>query len=579
MKLSKTESAVLIGILYLIVITLAGIWAFSFDNWQLTGQLQWVSPLFLDINFFLLILGIGINATSFRDVFHKINNRTGIFLVVLVLCGIFLAMFAAPREHRIYYDEDIYMNVGQNIACLHKAGMCNEGEQRYGEYFCNRLEYNKDPNGWPFLLSLLMRVAGTSHLPCFMLTNVIFGLSIGVVFLIGFILFSDTWAGLFSALIFALIPEAIRWSNTTAAEPATALFSGMAVLFVVWFARNRGNGVLFLSAVTLPLAFQFRPESVLVVIPAGLALLLLSPKAIPEKRIWLAILLTLILSVPHFVHLLSVKGGSWGAPSGVKFSSAFFVPNFKTNALFYVKNTGFPILFTLLSFIGLIIPKTCAGKSAGQGTFYFALREKLILISWFLVFWGIFLFFYAGSYHYGADIRFSLLSFMPIALLAGFGCLSISRWAYRASGFTHARFALAAGIIFVFVSFLPNIRAVGQEAWGARADHRFAQIMAESLPPDSIVLAHNPSMFLLWGISAAQASIALDDPGFVGHIFKRYSGGVYFHHNFWCNVDDPTQKAFCESMLAGFDYEQMMVFTEQHYRYALYKLKQKGGDN
>ncbi len=40
---------------------------------------------------------------------------------------------------------------------------------------------------------------------------------------------------------------------------------------------------------------------------------------------------------------------------------------------------------------------------------------------WFVLFWGIFLFFYAGSYRYGADVRFALLSFMPLAVLAGIG--------------------------------------------------------------------------------------------------------------------------------------------------------------
>jgi hypothetical protein len=574
MKLSRTESGILIGILYFLLFVLAGVWLFSFDNWQLTNQLQWVLPLFLDVNFFLIILGIGINRKAFKDVFQQINPRIWIFLLIISLGGTLLAMFAAPREHRIYYDEDIYMNVGQNIACLHKAGMCNDGEHRYGEYFCNRLEYNKDPNGWPYLLSLLMRLGGTSHVPCFVLNNIIFGISIAVVFLIGFLLFGDPWAGVFSALVFALIPEAIRWSNTTAAEPATALFSGLAILFVVWFAKRPGAPMLFLSAVTLPMAFQFRPESVLVVLPAGLALLLLAPKVILEKRIWLALLPALVLSLPHFVHLAAVKGGSWGAPSGIKFSIAYLESNFRVNSLFYFENTGFPMIFALLFLIGLVVPGMAiyTEKTSSRGTFYFALREKSILVVWFLAFWGIFLFFYAGSYRFGADIRFSLLSFMPIALLAGFACFSMSQWAHPLFRFKHARFSLAAALIFSFAWFVPYVKAVGQEAWGARADHHFAQIMAESLPPDSIVLTHNPSMFLLWGISAAQASIALNDPGFAGQIFKRYTGGVYFHYSFWCNVDDPAQKEFCEKMLEAFETEEVLSFSEQNYEYRLIKL-------
>jgi hypothetical protein len=575
MKLSKTETAIGIGILYLIYLTLAGVWMFSFDDGQLTQQLKWVSPLILDLNFFLWIVGLILCGKIFGKIFRQNGMWTWVLLGALVFCGISLAMFAAPREHRIYYDEDIYMNAGQNIACLHQTGMCNDGDFHYGQYACNRLEYNKDPNGWPYLMSLVMRVFGFSHISCFILNNIVFGFSIVVVFFIGRHLFGDPRIGLFSALIFALIPEAIRWSNTTAAEPSSALFVGMALLFVVWFLRTPSNDLLFLSAVTLPLAFQFRPESVLAVIPVMVSVLALNPKVVNEKRTWLALLLVLVLSLPHLVHLAAVRGASWGAPSGLKFSMSFFVPNLRTNSFFYIENKGFPILSTILFVCGLGVPlaKNVYEKSKDHGLSRLMLREKAVLISWFLVFWGIFLFFYAGSYRYGADVRFSLLSFMPVSLFAGFGCFAISRWVGRKLPYAHA--VMAGAIIFAFISFLPDLRAVGQEAWGARADHHFAEKMAESLPPDSIVLTHNPSMFLLWGVSAAQASFALNEPGFVEHIFKRYTGGVYFHYNFWCNVDDPSQKTFCGNMLAAYDYEEFMSFKEQHYRYVLYKLKRK----
>jgi hypothetical protein len=47
-----------------------------------------------------------------------------------------------------------------------------------------------------------------------------------------------------------------------------------------------------------------------------------------------------------------------------------------------------------------------------------ALRERLTLFGYFLAFWLVFLFFYAGSYNYGADVRYSLMTFVPIAILA-----------------------------------------------------------------------------------------------------------------------------------------------------------------
>ena len=38
-----------------------------------------------------------------------------------------LTLFVAPRTNRIYYDEQIYQGVGQNLADLRLAQMCNDG--------------------------------------------------------------------------------------------------------------------------------------------------------------------------------------------------------------------------------------------------------------------------------------------------------------------------------------------------------------------------------------------------------------------------------------------------------------------
>ena len=51
--------------------------------------------------------------------------------------------------------------------------------------------------------------------------------------------------------------------------------------------------------------------------------------------------------------------------------------------------------------------------------------SKNLFRVWFLLFWGIFIFFYAGSYNYGADVRFALVSYIPIALIAGYGAAAL----------------------------------------------------------------------------------------------------------------------------------------------------------
>jgi hypothetical protein len=78
----------------------------------------------------------------------------------------------------------------------------------------------------------------------------------------------------------------------------------------------------------------------------------------------------------------------------------------------------------------------------------------------------------------------------------------------------------------------------------------------------------------VWGINAAQLSLATTDPAYVrGQLFDRYAGGVYLHWSFWCNVRDPIQRGFCQTTLDSFAAELVDSARERDYRYAIYRLK------
>jgi hypothetical protein len=68
-------------------------------------------------------------------------------------------------------------------------------------------------------------------------------------------------------------------------------------------------------------------------------------------------------------------------------------------------------------------------------------------------------------------------------------------------------------------------------------------------------------------------SLATGDPGYVKNVLAtRYAGGVFLHWNFWCNVDDPVQQAFCTSAVNQFPNRLFREYRERDYRYAFYRL-------
>lgn len=542
---------------YGVILAALFFWCLSFDSDRLRGQLVSIIPWFLEVNFLLIVIGIALSFGAVRSLLGEISSKKWCLVSTTVMLAMVMAAFVAPRTHRIFYDENIYLNIGQTMAVQKKAAMCAEGYNRYGEYHCGQLEHNKQPYAFPHLISMVYRVFGPSETAGFVFNNVAFGLSIVTVFLIGFLLFDSFSVGVYSALIYGLIPENIIWANTTAVEPSTAFFAGLVIVAGLIYLKERGAKTLFLLSVLLPYSVQFRSESILIALIVGLMILLYDKETLRDKKTHLLLALSFALVIPHIVQLYAVRGESWGS-SGPRMSVAYFLQNFRVNSLFYFKNASFPILYTLLFGAGLF--------SKGK------VRERLVLITWFLTFWGIFLFFYAGSFEFGQDVRFSLVSYMPLSLLAGLGLFKLERLLEPKGLGRPAQVILIAAVCLSFTGFLPFVRTVGEEACQARADHRYAREMAELLPEDSMVLTHNPNMFLLWGKSAAQASIATHNEPLMDHFFQRYTGGVFFHYNYWCNTDDPREQAFCRNILDNYDHTALAEYTERGYTFVLYRL-------
>lgn len=546
---------------------------------------RWV-PCSLRINFFLLLMGAYCcrhdvvqafsevasdngNGTSHESPFalgtFPYRRRKALLLIILVAAALLTVSFAPVRTHRIYFDEDIYANIGQNIAHTGQSGMCNYGTFEYGEYSVQWLQYNKEPSGWPFLISLAFQLFGTNEIYAFILNNLIYALSILFVFFLTWMIGKRYSPAFLAALVFALIPHNLIWSNTAAAEPAAALFTGFVVLCFIVYLRTQEIRHLFLLSVALPFACQVRPESALIIPWLIAAALVLSRSSsasgvtpvFARKEVWTMGVLTAIFLLPHILHTYAVSGNAWGA-EGVTFSPAFFDRNLAANGPYYLNNRDFPVLFTALAALGLL-------------PFGKALRWRLIVALWFLLFWGIFLFFYAGSYQYGADVRFAVVSFMPLSILAGLGGGAIrDAIPWRDTGVL-----IAATVLAVWISFLPLIRAEGQEAWGARYDHYYARTFLKKVPRRSVILTHIPTMFLLWQQSAIQTYAGINNPDVIRHLMTRYGGEVYFHYNYWCNTAADKDQRLCQMIRERYDLEEVASGKEQNFVYALYKMRFK----
>jgi hypothetical protein len=541
------------------------IWLRRTPAGTLREQLRLWQPWSLDV---CVLLGVLIAVYVASTLVPRLQRRDIVRMAILAALALTLTLLVAPRTNRIFYDEQIYQGIGQNIADLRLAQVCHDGSVENGRLRCAIGEYNKQPYGYPHLLGLGYRVFGVHGGVAFAINAAAMALTACGVYLLVLQLFGDRDAAVFAGLLITMTPEQVMWSATAAAEPTASLAMVAAAACAAHYARDGRWPALALSVVTGAYAVQFRPESLLIVAVLGVIIWPRLRLELERPRGWWFATLFLWLVAVHLAHLFAVRHLGWGT-EGARFSLEYLPANLRVNGWFYFYDERFPAFYTLLASAGLAAFRTHRGAWS--------------MVLYFLLFFGIDLFFYAGSYNYGADVRYSLMTYPPIAVLGGLGAAQLSRGIARAARAIPARGLMAALVLFQFLWYAPVVRARPEEAWAARADVAFAEQFAKQVPRNAYVLTHNPGMFHLWGVNAGQMSLVTSNQAYLRLLADRYAGGMYLHWNFWCNVHDPAHQDTCRTALGLGTAEVVAESTERDQRFAFYRVAlatapSQGGD-
>lgn len=532
-------------------------WLLGTSTGNLRETLKSLQPWWLDS---CVMIGVLITVCLLSAVDRHTYKREIPRLVALTAFSLALSLLVAPRTNRIFYDEQIYQAIGQNIADIRLAQGCNDGAVEYGRLHCASGEYNKQPYGYPHVLSLAYRLLGVHTWTAFAVNALAASATACVVSVLVLVLFGDRDAALFAGLLISTMPEQLLWSATAAVEPSASLTLVGSLLCAAVYLRVGGWLPLAATAIASAYAIQFRPESILILPVVGFVIWPRLRFHLDRTATWWIANLFLWLVAVHLAHLFAVRHIDWGT-TGPRFSFRYLLTNLPVNGWFYLYDERFPMAFTALAIAGLFSNHL--------------VRERAAMAMYLLVFFAVDLLFYAGSYNYGADVRYSLMTFPPLAVLGGLGAARLARVVteHRRHANVPVRALIIAVLMFQFLWYAPVVRATTEEAWAARADVGFAQTVASQLPRNSYVLTHNPGMFHLWGVNAGQMSLVIANPAYVRFLAERYSGGVYLHWNFWCNAQDPPQQQICRNAFAIGAPELITEHRERDQRFAFYRMK------
>ena len=513
-------------------------------------------PLINILNLIVIFISVLLNIKKIKNQFARLKKTSWILIILIFMIGLFLRAFVVPNTHRLLFDEDIYLNIAQNIVHDGKAVLCNYGTPKH----CFEGVLNKQPNGLPVMLSVIYFIFGVSENNASYFMILASSFSILLIFCVVYVWFKNETAALVSALLLALNPISLLFAPTISAESLFVFFSLITIFSLKLILENRNFPSLTFFISSLAFTIQIRPEAPLLVIP----LLVFFVKEKIDKKILIGAILFFVLMSPYVFHSKQFINESWGNQEGYKFNNKYALNNLKVNGGFFFDNERFPVLYTLLAFFGMA---------------YMIRKQEFLKLSsmllWFLSFFIIYLFFYAGSFKYGIDVRFSQTLFIPLFILGGIGAYYIiENFLNKVLKKFYVSFLII--ILIIIISFLPFIKfvsAIGEEAWDARTDHDFSVNATKELGENCIIFTHVPSMFLINGNHALQTSY-YSNPKILNNIFINYDC-VLFHDGYWCVNYKLFKDTVCKSLKQNFNLKVYKNISVRDKTYTLYNMTKK----
>lgn len=496
---------------------------------------------------------------------RKLGLVAGVGLAAWLVCGL------GARTHRIFFDEQIYMQIGQTYAHTGRLAAASYARAEHGKFEYYNGELNKQPQGWPYVYGQFARWFGTSPRLGQELNRLAVATAASLLCLA---LMLGPWklpaaAGPLAGLAWAFTPMVPFWGMTAAVEPTAA--ASMVAVFaagVIYIGcrdkpsiQGRPAAAALLAAATA-FATYFRPES-LMAFPLVVALLWCEEDDFVKDVVaWGALAFTLVLVAPNLAQLWTVREQDWGATDGQRIKLAIFGKNLATNGGYFFLGQDFPISATVLALAGIAWLMSRARSLA------------LVIAAWFIPAWGIFLIFYAGGYYYGASNRYAVISAAPVALLAGIGLAAFIAWGLRRP----AWLGLGCGLILLgwspAMSFVPYW---GREAVECQQEVDFVAKQARELPTGSLVISQVPSLWLINGRnSAAWPNIRNMAVGHLRELANQFPGGVFLHYGFWEHAEERRADVAARTIL-DFGAKEIVRYPSHAMTFAIYRLDTPAG--
>ena len=420
--------------------------------------------------------------------------------------GFFFSILFIPNVHRLFFDEDIYINMASNLSHAPIAQLTLLGGP-------NKIEastYYKEPPGFPILLSLAFLGSGPTETAAFLMARILYAATLAAFFLLASRIFQDRKLAFGATLLFGGTSVLFRFSASAGTDMAAVLFS---ILGVWGMVANEG----LLAASALAMAAQVRLEMIV------LLLLLVLAQAVSKQ--WKVLGLVLVGGeVLHLIWVFSIAPQLAKAEAVTNaFSASYMVGNFIGDLRYLFNPLLFPIGISVLAAAAFARRR---GNACFSGT-----PLKL----WIGLLGIVYLLFYKGSFL--VNPRYAIQILAPLVLLA-----------FRVSA---NRYIAAAALGTLALTYVPASDSSDYVSVLA-SDHRVALHWAARLGGSDLVVSTEPEIFLNYGIQAMNAVFASGRESLMEEQLQKYRK-VWYYSGVRTNVEGTEQWAADQWIKAHFD--------------------------
>ncbi len=437
---------------------------------------------------------------------YKHRERLDRSVLAVSVLALTASLVFVEAGHRVYFDEDIYIQIASNLSRAPVAQLTLLGTPDIVE----ASTYYKEPVGYPSLLGLVFALFGASEGTAFLFTRFLFAFAAAGVYLLARDGFKQRWMAWVAAMTFLAVPVVLDYSVSAGTDIPMALFTVIGLWGLV-------SGLPALAVAGLALAVQMRLEAVVLT-----SLIVLGPSI---GRKWKLIGLALVSGeLFHLVWLL-YTAPAYAAAVGIEstFSLGYIRDNLMSSVAYLFDQNRFPWGISILAVLSMGAwawrvgrPRrgvTTVGAPEPAGVHY--------LLGWIGLIMSVYLVFYAGSFD--LNPRYSIQVVVPLILLA----VSSLRFLNRVQRLPVV-VGLALSLLYSNLSGRPEDGDPANFVNVLAFDHSRMVEIAESFGQDSIVVTTEPEVFLNHDVAAMNAVFATERLSVLQAQSGRYASVLYY---------------------------------------------------